>query len=84
MNSAIEEHLENDLAILLDKWQGDVELSNSKKEIRLLGRHTTGNQDLDLSDSTIQEAIINTLNSNSGDYLMDFVYILRLKFNFNY
>ena len=33
MNYAIEEHLENDLAILLDKWQGDVELSNSKKRI---------------------------------------------------
>ena len=33
MNYAIEEHLENDLSILLDKWENDFELSDSKKRI---------------------------------------------------
>ena len=33
MKYAIEENLENDLKILLDKWDDDWELSNSKKRI---------------------------------------------------
>ena len=33
MNYAIEEHLENDLSTLLDKWENDCELSDSKKRI---------------------------------------------------
>ena len=33
MKYAIEEHLENDLNILLDKWENDNSLSDSKSRI---------------------------------------------------
>ena len=33
MKYSIEEHLENDLNTLLDKWENDTELSNSKSRI---------------------------------------------------
>ena len=33
MKYAIEEHLENDLNILLDKWENDNSLSSNKKRI---------------------------------------------------
>ena len=49
------------------------EISNSKKELRLLARHTSGNENLDLSDPDLQQAIINTFNADSGNYLLDFV-----------